>query len=228
MQRLASVRWWSPFPTSVDEELVTYDDGTAWLVVRASRDGSPTIGTWSTTPSAADHATLREAGDVVIDVREPRRASQTAETIRTAETVRAAALCAPVATARFVAAPTQDGTVTLVAVGGGAGTVRFELDPNTITVHLEKDGATVAWFDAQPPITGFVTADATGLGGLGRRAEIGPGAFGAITLDVPAMAAAPSPWDAIVVALSGWLAEGLPDEPMPVRFRVRAAPARTS
>jgi hypothetical protein len=214
MERVAAVRWTSPPPTSVDEELVAYDDGSAWLVVRCSRDGSPTIGTWSTMPSAADHVALRAAGDVLVDLLEPRGAP------RTAETVRAAALSEPAATARFVAAPAKDGTVTLVALGEGTGPVRFELDPNTITVHLEKDGATVAWFDAPPPITGFITVDASGLGGLGRRAEIDPGAFGAITLDVPAMAPAPS-WDTLSVGLSGWLAEGLPDERMPVRFRVR-------
>jgi hypothetical protein len=217
MQRVAAVRWTSPPPTSVDEELVAYDDGSTWLVVRCSRDGSPTIGTWSTTPTAADHAALRAAGDVVVDVLEPRGASSTAETVR------AAALGAPVATARFVAAPAEDGTVTLVALGEGARPVRFELDPDTITVHLEEDGATVAWFEARRPITGFITADATGLGGLGRRAEIGSGAFGALTLDVPAMATTPVPWDTVTVALSGWLAEGLPDEPMPARFRVRTA-----
>jgi hypothetical protein len=216
MERVAAVRWTSPPPTSVDEELVAYDDGSAWLVVRCSRDGSPTIGTWSTTPSATDHAALRNAGAVVVDLLEPRGASSTAETVR------AAALGAPVATARFVAALAEDGTVTLVALGDGTGPVRFELDPSGITVHLETDGATVAWFDAPPPITGFITVDATGLGGLGRRAEVGPGAFGALTLDVPAMATAPS-WDTVTVALSGWLAEGLPDEPMPVRFRVRTA-----
>jgi hypothetical protein len=214
MQRVAAVRWTSPPPTSVDEELVAYDDGSAWLVVRCSRDGSPTIGTWSTTPTAADHAALLAAGDVVVDLLEPHGASSTAEAVR------AAALGAPVATARFVAAPAEDGTVTLVAVGEGARPVRFELDPDTITVHLEEDGATVAWFEARRPVTGFITADATGLGGLGRRAEIGSGAFGALTLDVPA---APVPWDTVTVALSGWLAEGLPDEPMPARFRVRTA-----
>jgi hypothetical protein len=222
MQRVASVRWWSPPPTSVDEELVAYDDGSAWLVVRCSRDGSPTIGTWSTTPSAADHATLREAGDVVVDLLRPGGAS------RAAETVRAAALDTPVATARFVAAAGQGGTVTLVALGDGTGPVRFELDPGAITLHLEKDGTTVAWFDAPPPVTGFITADATGLGGLGRRAEIEPGGFGALTLDLPATAAAAPAWDTVTVALSGWLAEGLPDQPMPARFRVRAARAPTS
>lgn len=220
MERVASVRWQSPPPTSVDEELAAYADGSVWLVVRCSRDRSATIGTWSTTPSAADDAALRALGDVVVDLLEPRPAPEVAERIRTA------ALAAPVATARFVAARAQDGTVTLAAVGGGTRPVEFELDPGTITVHLENDSATVAWFESQPPITGFVTPDAAGLGGLGSRAEIAPGVFGAIRLDVPGMDAMTS--ENVTVQLSGWLAEGLPDQTMPRPFRVRTVPAPSS
>ena len=44
MERLSTVRWHSPPPTSVDEELALYDDGTAWLTVRRSRDGEPVTG----------------------------------------------------------------------------------------------------------------------------------------------------------------------------------------
>jgi hypothetical protein len=68
MRRLATVRWQSPPPTAVDEELAGYDDGTVWLVVRGSRDGSATVGTWSVTPSADEHAALVAAGDVVVDL----------------------------------------------------------------------------------------------------------------------------------------------------------------
>jgi hypothetical protein len=216
MERVASVRWQSPPPTSVDEELAAYDDGSVWLVVRSPRDGSPTIGTWSTMPSAADFAALSAAGDVVVDLLEPHPAAELAEPLR------ATALAEPVATARFVAARGEGETITLVALGGGTRPVEFEVDPTTITVHVEKDDATLAWFEARPPITGFITPDAAGLGGLGRRAEITPGAFGVIALDVPGMDTVAS--EHVAVQLSGWLAEGLPDQPMPVRFRVRSGP----
>ena len=73
-----------------------------------------------------------------------------------------------------------------------------------------------------PPLTGFVTPDAVGLGGLARRAEIPPGTFGAILLEVQEPEATPG--EKVVVALSGWLAEGLPDQELPLPFRVRTAP----
>jgi hypothetical protein len=216
MERLVTVRWESPPPTSVDEELAAYDDGTVWLVVRGSRDGAATIGTWSTTPTEEEHAALVAAGDVVVDLRRPGGAGETAEQLR------AAALSAPVATVQFVAAQGPGRSVTLGAVGGGTRPVEFELQPDSLTVHVEVDGATRAWFEVPPPVTGFVTPDAVGLGGLARRAEIPPGTFGAILLDVEGLGVAPS--DTVAVALAGWLAEGLPDQEMPLPFRVRTAP----
>ena len=216
MRRLVTVRWESPPPTSVDEELAAYDDGTVWLVVRGSRDGSATIGTWSTTPAADEHAALVASGDMAIDLRHPVQADEAAELLRTA------ALAEPVATARFVATRGQGRSVTLAAVGGGTRPVQLELRPDSITVHVEADGATLAWFEADPPVTGFVTRDAEGLGGLGRRAEIPPGTLGAILLDVPGIEAVAG--DGVAVALSGWLAEGLPDQELPLPFHVRTAP----
>ena len=172
MQRLSSVHWSSSPPTSVDEELAAYDDGSVWLVIRSSRDGRAVIGTWSTTPAPDDHAALAAAGDVLIQL----PAAQDVPAI--AETLRLAALDSPVATAEFFAAFGDSGTVTLAALGGGNRSVQFELDPISITVHLESGGATTAWFEASPPATGFITPDATGLGGLGRRAQIDPGVLG--------------------------------------------------
>ena len=71
MQRVVTVRWESPPPTSVDEELAAYDDGTVWLVVRGSRAGAATIGTWSTTPTGEQHAALVASGDISVDLRHP-------------------------------------------------------------------------------------------------------------------------------------------------------------
>jgi hypothetical protein len=216
MERLASVSWRSPPPTSVDEELAAYDDGSVWLVVRGSRAGAPTIGTWSTTPAADDHAALVAAGNVVVDLLHPQVVPDIVERLRTA------ALATPVATAQFLAG-WVGGTVSLAVVGAGTRPVQFELAPDTVTVHVEQDGATLAWFEAAPPITGFVTADAVGLGGLGRRAEVDPGAFGAIVLDVPGMEAVTG--SEVAVQASGSLAEGLPDDEMPRPFTVRTAAA---
>ena len=90
-----------------------------------------------------------------------------------------------------------------------------------MTVHVEVDGATRAWFEASPPETGFVTPDAVGLGGFGTAGEIPPGTLGAILLDVPGIEAVAG--DGLAVALTGWLAEGLPDQELPIPFRVRTA-----
>ena len=217
MRRLATVRWQSPAPTSVDEELAAYDDGSVWLAVRSSRDGTPTIGTWSTTPAAEDHAALVAAGDIVVDLLHAQTVPEVVERLRTE------ALARPVATAQFLAAGGAGESVTLAVVGGGTRPVQFELDPGSLTVHAEKDGVETAWLEPAPPATGFITPSAEGLGGLGRRAEMAPGAMGALVLEVPELTQADG--DDVAVSASGWLAEGLPDEPMPARFRVRTAAA---
>lgn len=215
MRRLATVQWQSPPPTSVEEELAAYEDGSVWLVVRASRDGTPTVGTWSVTPSSADHAALVAAGDVVVDLLHPQAVPAVTERLR------GAALAQPVATAQFLAARGAGETVTLAAVGGGTRPVQFELDPRSLVVHVERGGAELAWFEPAAPETGFITPAAEGLGGLGRRAVIDPGAVGALVLEVPQLAQAGG--DGVAVSASGWLAEGLPDEEMPLRFRIRTS-----
>jgi hypothetical protein len=217
MDRLATVRWRSSPPTSVDEELAAYDDGSVWLVIRSSRDGSATIGTWRAVPAAEEHAGLVGVGDVVVELL---RAGEVPEV---AERLRSAALAAPMATARFLAAAGADGAVTLAVIGDGTRAVEFELDPNTITVHVLDDDAERAWFEVAPPMTGFVTPDAVGLGGLGDRAVVPPGGLGAITLDAPGMGS--SVTGEVAVRLAGWLAEGLPDDALPRPFRVRTPPA---
>lgn len=216
MVRLASVRWQSPPPTSIDEELVAYDDGTAWLVIRSPRDGGGIIGTWSATPPPHDHAALVAGGDMVVDLLHPQLVPEPVERVR------AAAFANPVATAQFLAAVGGATTVALAALGAGTRPVQFELDPDSLTVHLQPDGGTVTWSDAAWPITGFVTPEAVGLGGLGRRAQIQPGDFGAIALEVPGLTAEAG--TDVVVQLAGWLADGLPDEDLPRRFQVRTVP----
>lgn len=207
MKRLSTVRWHSPPPTSVDEELALYDDGTAWLTVRRSRDGEPVVGTWSTTPSPEDHAALT-GSDLDIDLLGPSTDPRMAIADRVAEAA------APVATAEFHAAVT-DGRVAVLVVAAGTRPVRFEADPDSFRVHLEP----AAWREVPRPESGFVTPSADGLGGIARVAEVEPGIYGAIALttldDAPATE--------VSVQLGGWLLDGLPDHPMSEPFEVRTA-----
>jgi hypothetical protein len=210
MDRLSTVRWHSPPPTSVDEELALYDDGTAWLAVRRSRDGEPVIGTWSTTPAADDHAALA-AADLDIDLLAPSGDTRTAIADRVAK----AALAAPVATAAFHTGVTADRRVSVLVVAAGTRPVRFEADPDAFRVHLEP----VTWREVPRPESGFVTPSAEGLGGIARIAEVEPGVYGAIALTTLDDTSATE----VSVQLAGWLLGGLPDHPMPEPFEVRTA-----
>jgi hypothetical protein len=216
MERLATVRWRTPAPTAIDEELAVYDDGSAWLVVRCSRTGDALVGTWATTPALEDHAALVAGGDVLVDLLSADGVPEAAERVA------GAARSGPLATVAFHAGATGEPVASLAAVGGGTREVRFAIDPDTLVVHVERDGATVAWFEVAPLETGFMTPGAEGLGGVRRRAAIAPGDFGAIALDVPGLEAAPG--DAVVVQVAGWLYDALPDAPEGEPFRVRTAP----
>lgn len=221
--RVATVRWRSPEPTAVDEELAVYDDGSAWLVVRSPRTTDPVVGTFSTVPSAEDHAALAGLGEVEVDLL---AGSDESPGERVAEQVAALARAAPVATVAFHAAAPAPAEATLAVVGGGTRAVQFELDPGAVVVHVEAGGAEAGWREAAPLQTGFVTPGADGLGGVRRRAVVEPGQLGAIALDVPGLADLAG--DAVVVQVSGWLYDYLPDDVEAARFRVRTAPAARS
>ena len=223
MARIATVLWRTPPPTSVDEELALYDDGTAWLAVRRSRDGQPTIGSWSTDLTAEDrHAFAAARADpLVVDLLHP---DDTGPLGEVAERVAATARGCAVATATFHAGVAAGGeTVSLLVVAAGSRPVRFDLDPGSCSVHVGHDGSTLAWYEVPTVGTGFVTPDAEGLGGVGRAAEVAPGAYGAIALDVPALAAKPDGATEVAIQLAGWVHDGLPDHPMPEPFAVRTA-----
>lgn len=179
----ARIRWHSPPPTSVDEELVVTEDGTGVLVVRTARDGTPAIGTWTAAVTVDDLAVLvgqsRE-----IDVTQP---PVDDEVVRLAERIAAAARRHPLATATFHAASLPGGEVALQAVGGGESAADFQLAADSVVVHLERDGVEVAWWPMDRLLTGFVSPEPTGLGGVGRPAEIRPGLYGTIALSGPAM-----------------------------------------
>lgn len=212
------VHWWSGPPTSVDEELVIFDDDTASLVVRTSRDGSPVIGTFAGSVSSEQRALL-DGQRREVDLRHP----ELDPVLAAAEVVAAAARDRPVATATFYAAVVPGVGVALQAVGGGSEPATFELDAESVIVHVERDGTEIAWHEAARLQTGFVSPTPEGLGGVGRPAEIEPGAYGTIALDVASLAGLDGLGGLdVAVEVSGWLRDGLP-EPGRERFRVRTA-----
>jgi hypothetical protein len=212
---IARIRWQSAAPTSVDEELVVYDDGTAFLVVRSARDGGPAIGTWTAAIRAEDRAVL-DGQRREVDLRHP----AVDPVLAAADRVAAEARKTPVATATFHAGAVPGGGVALLAVGGGTGPAEFELEPDSVVVHLENDGTELGWHQMDRLGTGFVSPEPEGLGGVGRPAEIGPGAYGVIALNGPPL----EQTGAVAVEVAGYLRDALPEDPSYERFRVRTAP----
>ena len=224
MNRLATFEWHSPPPTSVDERLAIYDDGSAWLVVRRPRSLSGGIGSFMTKPSAGDLKTLTSAGlaplifEVLSQPQEPAMAALWATANRVATDARAK----PQAIATFYAGAPAAITggklsMALLVVGGGKKAVQFELEPSKCTVHFSAGGQPITWFPMPELGSGFVTPDAEGLGGLRMRAKVKPRVYGATAFDIPA----PGNATAVSIAVAGWLSEALPDERMPAPFFVR-------
>lgn len=217
MAEIARIRWQSPPPTSVDEELVVYDDGSAYLVIRTARDGSPAIGTWRATVGA-DGLTLLTGQRRAVDLRHP----VDDPVVTAAERIATEARDLPVATATFYASALPDGEVALLAVGGGTGPADFQLDPDSVVVHLEDGGGNeVGWQPIQRLETGFVSPEPAGLGGVGRAAEIEPGAYGAIALTGPSISGSQAA--AVAIEVTGQLLDAVPEQPSYERFRVRTA-----
>lgn len=223
MRRVATFIWRTPPPTSVDEELALYDDGSAWLVVRRPMTQAPTIGTFSQAPEQATFDELAQTGPgpIVFDLLGPadeRTAALMAAANRAADSARAA----PVASAAFYARPMgapSDGrlSVALQVVAAGKRTVQFQLDPARCAVHFSNLGQPAGWVEFPVLETGFITPEAEGLGGLNRRAAIDPGGWGSLVVDV----AAPAAVTAVAAQVAGTLYEGLPDYPEGTRFMVR-------
>ena len=217
MAEIARIRWQSPPPTSVDEELMVYDEGSAYLVVRTARDGSPAIGTWRAAVGA-DELTVLTGQSRDVDLRH----AVDDPVVTAAERIAAHAREFPVATATFYTSVLPDGDVALLAVGAGAGPAGFQLDPDSVVVHLEDDdGNEVGWHPMQRLETGFVSPEPAGLGGVGRAAEIEPGAYGAIALTGPAISGPPA--TAVAIETTGQLWDAVPEQPSYERFRVRTA-----
>ena len=217
----ARVRWISPGPRIVDEELVVDESGEAVLAVRTSRDGSPAIGTWRTSVGREDLSLL--AGiDREIDLRHPALDDVAALAERFARAAREE----PMATATFYAAVVPGIGIALQAVGGGTASAAFELDPGSVIIHLETaDGTELGWRSADPLPAGFVSPEPEGLGGVGRPAEIGPGAYGTIALSCPSLDAGLGGADQIAVEVAGRLRESVTEDGYVRPFSVRTAAA---
>jgi hypothetical protein len=228
LKRLATFAWRSPPPTSVNECLAIYDDGSAWLVVRRPRALTGAIGNFVAQPGDDDLLALTSSGPgpIVFELLSQPRDTKAADLLAIANRVSEAARAKPHAIATFYAGPLAAVaagrlSMSLLVVGGGTKAVQFELEPAKCTVHLSRDGQPIAWF-AMPELgSGFVTPDAEGLGGLRRRAKVKPGAYGATAFDIPA----PGNATAVSIQVSGWLAEALPDERSPEPFAVRTEEA---
>lgn len=222
MERLAEFTWRTPAPTSINEQLVVYDDGTAWLVVRTPRSAVPTIGSYSCRPGQEDLEQIVAAGPGphVIDILASEQ--PLAGLLPVLDRVCGEARETPVAIATFhgrcVGTLAEgEADVGLLVVAGGERAVEFELNPDWCGVHYHASGATVAWYELPKLETGFVTQDAKGLGGLKRIAVVEPAAFGAISF----RARVPEDADSLVVQVGGWLSQALPHDDTPERFEIR-------
>ena len=213
MPPAARIRWTSPAPTAVDEELVVAENGVAALVVRTSRRGDPVVGTWRAAVGPADVAAM--AGrDLVVDLLHP----PADDAVDVAERI-AAAADEPVAILAFAANALPDGRVVLLAAGNGTTPAQVELDPGSLVVHLEgPDGAELTWQAVEPLITGFASPDAENLGGVRSPTRIGAGQYGGIAVSAPAAPGATH----VAIALAGWLRDESAD-PDRRGFRVRTA-----
>jgi hypothetical protein len=206
---------------------VLYDDGTAWLVVRGPRDGSPSIGSYVARPSDADRELLAEGGpgSRVIDLLHH---AQPLESLFPAlDRVREQALQAPEAIATFLGRVVGDAgggvlNIGTIVAGRGNRAVEFELDPGRCAAHFLAEGQEIGWLQFPELQTGFITADARGLGGLYRAAIVPPGEHGLVSVAL----AVPDGADSLSVQVAGWLENALPDDPSAHPFEVRTETAR--
>jgi hypothetical protein len=221
--RVVEFVWRTPPPTSVDEQLVIYDDGTACLVVRKPRTPSPSIGSYICSPDAAELELVGSfgPGTITIDLLHPPGDQRLVAAWPTLERLHDDALEHPEAIATFHAgAPaTAAAPLSLLVVAAGQRPVQFELNPASSALHFSQDGQPIAWREFPEIHTGFITPNIVGLGGLRSPAVVEPGAYGAIALDVRP----PDGADTVSIQVAGWLRAALPDEEFPRPFEVRTA-----
>jgi len=223
MRRVATFYWEAAAPVPVNEELALFDDGSARLVVRSPIDGKSTIGTYTVKPAKADFDELAKAGkeDVSFNALGP-ISDETQALQELASRVAFEARDHPEATASFYGpplGPSSNGELSIVlqVVGAGKRAVQFDLDPPECAVLFSNFGEPVGWREFPELATGFVTPDAEGLGGLGRRAEVKPTAYGALVVKT----LLPTPVTGVAVQVAGYLYEALPDDKGAGRFEIR-------
>jgi hypothetical protein len=226
VRRLATFAWKTPLPTSVDEELAIFDDGSAWLVVRGPRTATPAIGTFRCEPVKADHRALGSAGPGTFrfDLLHPPADGPQAKLMAIADRVATVARKQPDAVATFSVAGTALGassapatlTLSLLVIASGTRAVQFRLDPEASSVLFGRDGQTLSWSELPRLASGFTTAEAVELGGVRRTARIEPGDYAAIAFDL----SAPAGTSAISARVAGWLSSAPPDEHQPERFEL--------
>lgn len=219
MERIASFTWTARSPVVVDEELVVYDDGHAWLAVRAPVEQRGPIGSFVCDLSDEDLQVLAPYDGQSLQFVAGDADPSDAEARRIAEQLAARCRETPDSLATFHVLPSgspKDGrlSLALVAIGGGARPAEFELEHSRSSVHFHSGRSEVGWRECPAFPTGFVTAEAVGLGGVGRVAEIPPGSHGVIAFAVDAVPNATN----VSMRVSGWLRSALPDEPEPARF----------
>lgn len=218
--RIATVRWMTPPPTSVDETLAVYADGSARLVVVGPREAGAAIGTYAGTVDPDDRTALEALGSLSVDLLAAPPAGRSSATLLVAERVAGALRAAPLATAGFAARPLGSAAgrirIGLVVVGGGSRAVELELSPESCAILFAGEAAPLGWLDLPRLETGFVTPRAVGLGGLRDRAIIEPGVIGAISVEV----ALPPEATTVAFRVAGRLYEALPDEPEGRGFEV--------
>lgn len=223
MERIARFAWVGSERIFVDEELVTYDDGSAWLVLRGPREQRGPIGSYRVELEAADVTAVAEFAGKDVEFHVAGEQAAPGEDVQARQLAeRIAALCreSPVELATFhvlPAGPPADGklNLALVAIGGGERPAQFELEVAKCSVHFHAGREELAWRECPGFPTGFVTAEAVGLGGVGRPAAIEPGSHGVIAFSVDTVPGASN----ISMQVSGWLRAALPDAEEPARFR---------
>ena len=213
-------------PPLVDEQLVLYDDGRAWLVVRRPRTTSPVIGSFVTRPTPEELRVLEAAGPGRVDIQlSSTPIDHELEALAAIlERVCSRARETPHASASFSlrATPSEPGhaELALFAVSAGERAVEFELNPSAGAIHFGAGGQPLSWSELPEIHVGFVTATAKSLGGLRTAAVIEPGAYGVIAVPI----AVPDGADAVAFQVAGTLRAALPDEGMPEPFEARTDP----
>ena len=222
MSGAARVTWRSPAPTGVEEVLTVADDGGVRLLVCTPRSLTGPVGTYTTTATDADLATLRAAGEVTIDM-----LNQSPSPVRdVAERLATAAREHPLATVTFHAGPVNPISrgvlpMSVFAVAAGDDPTDFLLRALDCTVTFTGAAGYLGGTQMPQPAVDLVTVDAVAVGGIRRRASLSPVDYAASAFDVKA----PQGTTSVSIEVVGWLYPGGPGDAEAVNFRVHTEAA---